>query len=49
MSLEIKNLSINVRIEMDENHQETPASLKEDVLKECKRLIEDSMHQNQER
>jgi len=49
MSLEIKNLSINVRIEMDENHQEAPASLKEDVLRECKRLIEDSMRQNQER
>lgn len=49
MSLEIKNLSINVRIEMDESLQKAPASLKEDVLRECKRLIEDSMRQNQER
>ena len=49
MSLEIKNLSINVRIETDESLQKAPASLKEDVLEECKRLIEDSMRQNQER
>ena len=49
MSLEIKNLSINVRIETDESIQKAPASPKEDVLKECKRLIEDSMRQNQER
>ena len=49
MSLEIKNLCINVKIESDEKNQEFPETLKDNVLRECRRLIEDSMRQNQER
>lgn len=49
MSLEIKNLSINVKIESDCNNQESTESVKESVLRECKRLIEASVRHNQER
>jgi hypothetical protein len=49
MSLEIKNLSISVKIEPDGNCQESVASVKESVLRECKRLIEASVRHNQER
>lgn len=49
MSLEIKNLSINVRIEPDNKSSESSASLKEDVLRECRQIIEDSITRNQER
>ncbi|MBR2090698.1 MAG: hypothetical protein IJ905_10145 [Fibrobacter sp.] len=49
MSLEIKNLSINVKIESDDRNQGIPEALKENVLRECRRLIEDSMRHNQER
>lgn len=49
MSLEIKNLCINVKIEPDGNSHESAESVKECVLRECKRLIEDSVRHNQER
>lgn len=49
MSLEIKNLNINVKIEPNSNNQESAEVVKESVLRECKRLIEDSVRHNQER
>ncbi len=49
MSLEIKNLSISVKIETNEKENESTNSLKEDVLRECKQLIEDSIKRDRER
>ena len=48
MSLEIKNLSINVRIEADNKSSESSASLKEDVLRECRQMIENSIRWDKE-
>ena len=44
MSLEIKNLSINVRIEADNKSSESSAS-----LKECRQMIENSIRWDKER
>jgi hypothetical protein len=49
MSLEIKNLNINVKIEPDESMQTPAVSVKDDILKECRQLIESSINRNQER
>jgi len=49
MSLEIKNLTINVKIESDNNSHESSGSLKEDVLRECRQMIENSIRWDKER
>lgn len=49
MSLEIRNLSINVKIESDERMQMPTDSVKDDILRECRQMIESSVIRNQER
>lgn len=49
MSLEIRNLSINVKIEANETCNESSDSLKEDVLRECRQMIEESIRWDKER
>ena len=49
MSLEIKNLSINVKIETDERTQMPTEAVKADILRECRQMIESSVIRNQER
>ena len=41
MSLEIKNLSINVKIESDDRNQDIPEALKENVLNDLPEKIEE--------
>lgn len=49
MSLEIRNLNINVKIESDEKMQSPANFVKEDILKECRQMIESTFNRNQER
>jgi hypothetical protein len=49
MSLEIKNLCINVKIETDEKTQTLAESIKVDILRECRQIFENYVIQNQER
>ena len=49
MSLEIKNLSINIKINPDAAKQESSSACKEEILKECRQLIKDSACLNNER
>ncbi|WP_367173987.1 DUF5908 family protein [Fibrobacter sp.] len=49
MSLEIKNLIINVKVEQENKNNESSKSLKEDVLRECRQMIEDSVRWDKER
>ena len=49
MSLEIKNLIINVKVGQENTNNESSKSLKEDVLRECRQMIEDSIRWDKER
>lgn len=49
MSLEIKNLCINVKIEAENKNPESMVTFKDDVLRECRQMIERSIRQNEER
>lgn len=49
MSLEIKNLSINVKIKTDERDQIPAETIKADILRECRQIIESSVSRNLER
>ena len=49
MSLEIRNLSISVKIEAGEKENESSDSLKKDVLRECRQMIEESIRWDKER
>jgi len=49
MSVEIKNLCINVRIDQTERKTESSTSLKEEILRECHQFIERQISQDKER